>query len=114
MREGFRESAEGYIQDALMQVMPLSLIRHPSPVRSAIHGTDDDWERIANLQRVVCSMPDVQVVALEGLNHFGSIMFPDLAASLCLGTLGRGSPTRTSDRLRTPNRHHTRRAGTTA
>ena len=85
MREGFRESAEGYIQDALMQVMPLgfdpSSIACPVP---AIHGTDDDWEPIANLQRVVCSMPDVQVVALEGLNHFGSIMFPDLAASLCL------------------------------
>lgn len=86
MREGFRISAEGYIDDGLIMVTPFEI--DPAvitcPVR-AIHGTIDDWEPVANLRRILIGMQDAQVFALEGMNHFGSIMYPDLLASLCIG-----------------------------
>lgn len=85
MQEALRVSAEGYIDDALISVRPfeidVSAVR--CPVR-AVHGTADDWEPLANLRRVLAQLADAQLVLLEGLNHFGGVMYPDLAASLCL------------------------------
>lgn len=85
MQEAFRVSAEGYIDDGLTMVRPfeVDVSTISCPVR-AVHGSADDWEPLPNLKRVLAQLPDAQLFLLEGMNHFGSIMYPDLAASLCM------------------------------
>jgi len=86
MQEAFRVGAEGYIDDALTSVRPfevdVSAVR--CPVR-AVHGMSDDWEPLANLRRFLTQLLDAQLFLLDGMNHFGGIMYPDLTATLCLG-----------------------------
>ena len=53
------------------------------PVR-AVHGSLDDWEPLANLERVLAAVLDAQLFRLEGLNHFGPLLYPDLLVSLCV------------------------------
>lgn len=86
MQEGLRVSAEGYLDDALTSVRPfeVDVSTVQCPVR-AVHGTLDDWEPLANLRRILAQVADAQLFLLEGMNHFGGVMYPDLAASLCLG-----------------------------
>lgn len=47
-----------------------------------MHGSADDWEPLPNLRRVLTLVPDAQLIVLEGLNHFGPLMYPDLLLSL--------------------------------
>ena len=84
MQEAFRASAEGIIDDGLTMVRPfeVDVSTVSCPVR-AVHGSADDWEPLPNLRRVLDQLNDVQLFVLEGLNHFGSIMYPDLVAMLC-------------------------------
>jgi pimeloyl-ACP methyl ester carboxylesterase len=85
MQEALRVGAEGYIEDGLTCVRPfeVDVSAVMCPVR-AVHGTADDWEPLANLRRFLDQLPDAQLFLLDGMNHFGGIMYPDFAASLCL------------------------------
>lgn len=86
MQEGMRPGIEGYLEDGLSCVRPfefdLSAVR--CPVR-AVHGSEDDWEPLANLQRVLAQIADVQLFVLDGLNHLGPLLYSDLLISLCVG-----------------------------
>ena len=57
-------------------------------MEDAASGSPERLERVLvrrdNLTRVLAQLPDAQLFVLEGLNHFGSIMYPDLTASLCM------------------------------
>jgi hypothetical protein len=85
LREAVTTGFEGYLEDGLSCVRPLevevSSVR--CPVR-AVHGSVDDWEPLANLQRVLVDVADAQLFVLDGLNHFGPLMYPDLLVSLCI------------------------------
>ena len=86
VEEAVRASYEGYLEDGLSSVRPfevdVSAIR--CPVR-AVHGSADDWEPLANVERVLATLPDAQLFRLDGLNHFGPLLYPDLLVSLCVG-----------------------------
>lgn len=81
--EGLRKSGEGSLEDSLISVRPFNIdvasIRRPV---LAVHGSADDWEPLPNLRRVLALVPDAQLFVLDGLNHFGPLMYPDLLISL--------------------------------
>ena len=86
IREGMRKGWEGNLEDCLVCVKPFDMdvtsIR--CPVR-AVHGSADDWEPLPNLVRVLEQITDTQLFVLDGLNHFGPLLYPDLLVSLALG-----------------------------
>jgi len=86
VEEGVRASIEGYLEDGLSVVRPLEVdvtsVR--APVR-AVHGSIDDWEPLDNLRRTLAGLADVQLFVLDGLNHFGPLLYPDLLVSLAVG-----------------------------
>ena len=54
------------------------------PVR-AIHGTIDDLEPYANLERLQARLADCVLVALPGMGHFGPWLWPDAIFGLLTG-----------------------------
>jgi pimeloyl-ACP methyl ester carboxylesterase len=86
IREGMRPGWEGSLEDSLVCVKPFDVdvtsIR--CPVR-AVHGSADDWEPLPNLVRVLEQISDTQLFVLDGLNHLGPLLYPDLLVSLALG-----------------------------
>ncbi len=54
------------------------------PVR-AIHGTHDNLEPISNVRRLIPLLADAQLFAIDGVNHFGPWIWPDMVASLIVG-----------------------------
>lgn len=86
IREGLRVSVEGFLDDMLAWPNPfeVDLRNVRCPVR-AVHGTADDWEPLTNLQRVLPLMNDTQLLLLDGLNHFGPLLHPELVLGLAIG-----------------------------
>jgi pimeloyl-ACP methyl ester carboxylesterase len=76
----------GLLEDGLRTVSPLEfeLSNVRCPVR-AIHGTKDDLEPYANLERAAAQIPDCVLVALNGMGHFGPWLFPDSVFGLLSG-----------------------------
>lgn len=76
----------GMLEDGLRTVRPLEfeLSEVRCPVR-AIHGTIDDLEPYANLERAAAQLPDCVVVALPGLSHFGPWLWPGAIFGLLTG-----------------------------
>lgn len=86
IQEGLRVSVEGFLDDMLAWPNPfeVDLRNVRCPVR-AVHGTADDWEPLTNLQRVLPLMNDTQLLLLDGLNHFGPLLHPELVLGLAVG-----------------------------
>ncbi|MDQ3645952.1 MAG: alpha/beta hydrolase [Actinomycetota bacterium] len=87
IKEGVRMSIEGYIEDELSSVRAFEI--DPTTVACAVravHGELDDWEPLPNLRRILDRLPDSQIFVLEGLNHFGPLLYPDLVISLAVGS----------------------------
>jgi pimeloyl-ACP methyl ester carboxylesterase len=86
LREGVRPGWEGILEDGLVCVKPfdVDVTSTRCPVR-AVHGSVDDWEPLPNLVRVLEKIGDTQLFVLDGLNHFGPLLYPDLLVSLALG-----------------------------
>jgi pimeloyl-ACP methyl ester carboxylesterase len=88
--EGLRKSGAGSLDDSLISVRPFDIdvasIRCPV---LAVHGSADDWEPLPNLRRVLANVPDAQLFVLEGLNHFGPLLYPDLLISLVSPAMSR-------------------------
>ncbi len=80
---GLRSGHVGFLEDGLRTLRPLEIdladIR--CPVR-AVHGTADDFEPFANLERLGALLDDLAVVALPGMGHFGPWLWSDLILSL--------------------------------
>ncbi len=76
----------GMMEDGLRTVRPLEfeLSEVRCPVR-AIHGTMDDLEPYANLERLADQLPDCAVLALPGFGHFGPWLWPDSFFGLLSG-----------------------------
>jgi pimeloyl-ACP methyl ester carboxylesterase len=83
---GLSTGAAGYLEDGLRTVRPrdVDLAAITCPVR-AIHGTIDDLEPYANLERLSSQVTDLQIFALAGLGHFGPWLWPDLLLALLTG-----------------------------
>lgn len=83
MREGLRRCVDGALDDLLLWPTPFEVdvadVRCPV---TAFHGTVDDWEPMPNLRRVLDRLPNAQIIAAEGLNHFATELYP--AAVLAL------------------------------
>ena len=86
VQEGVRTGIEGYLEDGLSVVRPfeVDVTSVRAPVR-AVHGSADDWEPLANLRRVLAQVSDAQLFVLDGLNHFGPLLYPDLLVALAVG-----------------------------
>ncbi|MDP9301140.1 MAG: alpha/beta hydrolase, partial [Actinomycetota bacterium] len=89
LREAFRKGIEGDVEDCLGRIEPfdVDLSRIACPVR-AVHGGDDDWTPLRDLNRVLAGIGDTKVVILDGMKHFGPLLFPDLLVSLACDTSG--------------------------
>ncbi len=76
----------GMLDDGLRTVKPLEfeLSEVRCPVR-AIHGTIDDLEPYANLERAAADLADCVVVTLPGMGHFGPWLWPDSIFGLLSG-----------------------------
>jgi pimeloyl-ACP methyl ester carboxylesterase len=87
LRGGFR----GLLDDGLRTIQPLEvdLARIRCPVR-AVHGTADDLEPWANVERMAAQLDDVVVMALQGMGHFGPWLWPDLILGLVAPEPGAG------------------------
>jgi pimeloyl-ACP methyl ester carboxylesterase len=86
IREGVRPGGEGLLEDGLVCIKPfdVEITTVRCPVR-AVHGSADDWEPLPNLVRVLEQITDTQLFVLDGLSHFGPLLYPDLLMSLALG-----------------------------
>ena len=85
MREGVRPGCVGLLEDGLVCMKPVDVdvttIR--CPVRP-VHGSADDWEPLPNLVRVLEQISDTRLFVLDGLNHFGPLLYPDLLMALAV------------------------------
>lgn len=80
---GFLAGLRGLLDDGLRTIRPIEvdLTRVRCPVR-AVHGTADDLEPCANLERLAARLDDVVVPALQGMGHFCPWRWPDLILGL--------------------------------
>jgi pimeloyl-ACP methyl ester carboxylesterase len=80
---GLSKGHQGLLEDGLRTIRPLEvdLADVRCPVR-ALHGTADDLEPYANLERLVPRLADVAVVAFPGLGHFAPWVWPALSFEL--------------------------------
>lgn len=84
---GLSQGHVGLLDDGLRTIRPLEfqLSDVRCPVR-AIHGTIDDLEPFANLERLAMQLDDCVVVALPGMGHFGPWLWPDSIFGLLTGS----------------------------
>ncbi|HEX4932156.1 MAG TPA: alpha/beta hydrolase, partial [Gemmatimonadaceae bacterium] len=75
VREALRQGARGWLRETEVRAMPWSfdVATIPAPVH-ALHGTDDAWELITNIERMVAAVPDGHVTRLPGGNHLAPVM----------------------------------------
>jgi pimeloyl-ACP methyl ester carboxylesterase len=87
MAFGLAHGHDGLLEDGLRTVQPLEfgLADVRCPVR-AVHGTIDDLEPYANVERLMGLLPDGALVALPGRGHLGPWLWPDLGFALLTGT----------------------------
>lgn len=80
---GLAAGSAGYLEDGLRTLRPLEFDLHEirCAVR-AVHGTADDLEPFANLERLAAQLEDVVILALQDMGHFGPWLWPDLILSL--------------------------------
>jgi len=85
MIEGVQGSAEGLVADLLAWTQPYEVTMSDvgCPV-IAVHGVIDDWEPLTNLRRILDLASDVELITLEGRNHLGPLLLPDLLVSLAV------------------------------
>jgi pimeloyl-ACP methyl ester carboxylesterase len=83
---GLAPGHRGMLDDGIRTVRPLEfeLSEVRCPVR-AIHGTIDDLEPYANLERAASQLADCVVVALPQMGHFGPWLWPDTIFGLLAG-----------------------------
>ena len=83
---GLAAGHAGLLEDGLRTVSPLEfdLSDVRCPVR-AIHGTIDDLEPYANLERAAARLTDCVVLTLPGMGHFGPWLWPDSIFGLVSG-----------------------------
>lgn len=83
VRHGLAPGHEGYRDDGLRTVAPLDfdLAAVTCPVR-AVHGALDTLEPLSNVRRLVALLADAQLFTVEGANHFGPLLWPDVLAAL--------------------------------
>lgn len=83
---GLGQGHVGLMEDGLRTLRPLEfqLSDVRCPVR-AMHGTLDDLEPYANLERLSEQLGDCVVVALPGMGHFGPWLWPDSVFGLLTG-----------------------------
>ena len=83
---GLAPGHRGMLDDGMRTVRPLEfdLSDVRCPVR-AIHGTIDDLEPYANLERAAALLADCVVIALPGMGHFGPWLWPDALLGLLAG-----------------------------
>jgi pimeloyl-ACP methyl ester carboxylesterase len=83
---GLSTGSAGYLEDGLRTAATLDvdMAAITCPVR-AVHGTIDDLEPYANLERLANKVADLQIVALPGLGHFGPWLWPDLGFAVLTG-----------------------------
>ena len=86
LRFGLATGHVGYFEDGLRTVQPLEfdLFDVGCPVR-AVHGTIDDLEPYANLERAAAVLPDCAILALPGMGHYGPWLWPDSVLGLLAG-----------------------------
>jgi pimeloyl-ACP methyl ester carboxylesterase len=80
---GLSAGFHGVLDDGLRTVRPLEfdLVDIRLPVR-AVHGSLDDLEPLANLERAAARLGDVVLLSLQGMGHFGPWLWPDLILGL--------------------------------
>jgi pimeloyl-ACP methyl ester carboxylesterase len=85
MREGLARSVDGLLDDLLAWPTPfeVSLADVRCPVR-AFHGSIDDWEPLANLERFLPQLADVQLFVVAGINHLAPQLFPHQVLALAI------------------------------
>lgn len=83
---GLSTGSAGYLEDGIRTAATLDvdLAAITCPVR-AVHGTIDDLEPYANLERLATMVADLQIIALPGLGHFGPWLWPDLGFAVLIG-----------------------------
>jgi pimeloyl-ACP methyl ester carboxylesterase len=83
---GLAPGHRGLLDDGMRTVRPLEfeLSSVRCPVR-AVHGTIDDLEPYANLERAASQLPDCVVMTLPGMGHFGPWLWPDSIFGLLAG-----------------------------
>lgn len=83
MREGLRLRVDGALDDLVTWPVPfevdLGAVRCPVV---AFHGSEDDWEPLPNLRRILNQLADAQLIVAEGLNHFAPELYPELVLAL--------------------------------
>jgi hypothetical protein len=80
---GLARGHRGMLDDGIRTVMPLEfdLSEVRCPVR-ATHGTIDDLEPCANLERAASQLADCVVVARAQMGHCGPWLWPDTVFAL--------------------------------
>jgi len=83
MRLAYRQGHRGQLDDGLRTVaaLEIDLKSVTMPVR-ALHGSRDDLEPYANLERLASRLPDIQMVRFEGMSHFGPLAWPGLITAM--------------------------------
>lgn len=83
---GLSSGHRGMLDDGLRTIRPLEidLAAVRCPVR-IVHGTADDLEPYANVERAAARLADCVVLTLPGLGHFAPWLWPDLAFALLSG-----------------------------
>jgi pimeloyl-ACP methyl ester carboxylesterase len=74
-REALRQGARGWLRGTEIRFMPWSF--HVASIRApvhAFHGTDDAWELVSNIQRIVDAIPDARLTLIPGGNHLAPVM----------------------------------------
>ena len=83
MAEAFRPGLEGSVEDSLTCAKPFDVdVTTIRCLVAAIHGTDDTVCPLPNLRRVLATIETTELILLDGLNHIGPFLYPDVLISL--------------------------------
>lgn len=85
LREAFRPGIEGDIEDCLTRVEPFDIdVSTIACAVRATHGSADTATPLATVERVLAHIRDANLIALDGMEHFGPLLDPDRLLSLAL------------------------------
>lgn len=83
LRLAYQQGHRGELDDGLRTVsaLEIDLSSITVPVR-ALHGSRDDLEPYANLQRLANRLPDIEILRFEGMSHFGPQAWPGVITAM--------------------------------
>ena len=84
--EALRQGARGWLRGTEIRFMPWSFdVASIRVLVHAFHGTDDAWELVSNIRRIINAIPNGRLTLIPGGSHLAPVMRSDDVVAAVVG-----------------------------